>query len=394
MDTRECRGPLERVSSFGEHVEAGRKQTAPWRIAELLMESGPASRARISKVTGYSRPTVSEAVEHLLRHKIVQESEKVATGGRRATLLEMSSVLGCVAAIDMSPSKARFNLFDLHGNRLAALDESMPNRSIERFLTGRLAQIAREHHAPILTVAVGVPGSVDRLTGTVELAPGLGESHTFSAERCSSLLGIPVMLENDVNAAALGELSFRRQSVRSFAFLTIGTGIGAGIVLDGHLYRGVRGAAGEVGYMLLDPIWRRPGAAEFGCFERVASARGLERSMRAQGRDLDAQGVVEAACKRDPQALQVVREFAHWIAMATANLHVLLDPEMIIFGKGMSGKETGSFLLGLIKSELSTLIPHQPVLERSLLGEEATLVGLSKLALSGARERLLRDIAS
>ncbi len=368
--------------------------TAPWRITELLMESGTASRARISKVTGYSRPTVSEAVDLLLRNRIVQETQKVATGGRRATLLEVRSDLGCVAAIDLSPTKTRLGLFGLQGERIDTFVQPTASGNVDVFLAECLDRARRRCRVPVLGVAVGVPGVVERVAGRVELIPGLADGKGISAERLEARFKAPVALENDANAAALGELSVRKHGVKSFVFVSIGTGIGAGIVLDGHLLRGFRGGAGEVGYMLLDPRWRHRDPREFGRLEQLASARGLERAMHAHGRALQAEAVVAAAYGGDPQALQAARAFAHWIAMATANIQVLLDPEMIIFGKGVSARETGDFLLRLIRDEIATLIPRPPVLERSILGEDATLVGLAKLAQSGARERLLSELGS
>jgi predicted NBD/HSP70 family sugar kinase len=219
--------------------------------------------------------------------------------------------------------------------------------------------------------------------------PGWGRPGLVHA--ITNELGPHLELENDVNLAALGEQRVGvGKGVANFAFLQVGAGGGMGLILEGRLYRGATGAAGEIGYLPLDGAGgRTQDARRLGAFESEAAARGIVHAARAEGMTgpLDAKRVFAAARRGDPRAVRVVLQEARRIALALAAIVPVIDPELVILG-GAVGRN-GDLLLERVERELRTVSPFSPRIEVSPLGEEAVLQGAIALALAAARDRLL-----
>ncbi len=240
---------------------------------------------------------------------------------------------------------------------------------------------------------VGSPGVFEPDEGYVMLAPNLpGWGRHGLVEAVRRELGTNVAFENDVNLATLGE-QWRGlgKEVPSFVYLHVGTGVGMGIVVNGELYRGSRGAAGEIGYLPLaaadphDPTNRRRGA-----LEGAIGAAGIVRTARQLGVSppLTPKKVFSAARRGDPRARRVVELVAERIALAVAAVAPVLDPELVVLGGGVG--QNGDLLLPLIERELGALSPFEPRVEVSALGEDAVLQGAVSLALEEAQELLFR----
>ncbi len=218
---------------------------------------------------------------------------------------------------------------------LAAIDEALADAGATR--------------ADLGGVGVGVPGRVDPATGTVTLAVNLGWNELPLGRLLGERLGIPIALENDVRTAAQGLL--RRGvlgEVRDLAFLGIGTGISAGIVLGGRLHRGRRGMAGEIGHIVLDPSGPRCACGLNGCFEALAAGPAVARRAAAQIRDgrestltavdePSAADVFEAAAAGDPLATEIADEVGGHVARAVHELVMAYDVEVLVLGGGVAG---------------------------------------------------------
>jgi glucokinase len=205
-----------------------------------------------------------------------------------------------------------------------------------------------------ITLGVGVPGLVDR-SGTLLFAPNLsGASGTAIKEGLEERLGpgVVVYADNDATCAAAGECAFGAgKGRRDVLFVTLGTGIGGGVLCDGRLLRGAINFAGEIGHMVVDPQGPPCGCGRRGCWERYASGSGLgrlardaalagraARVMALAGGDADAvrgEQVVRAAGEGDQQAHDILAEFAWWLSLGLANLANILDPEVIVIGGGL-----------------------------------------------------------
>jgi glucokinase len=249
-------------------------------------------------------------------------------------------------------------------------------------------------------IGVGVAGQID-LAGVVRFAPNLHDAIDFDpspaiAERWS----VPVVVDNDANCAAWaeGEIGVAH-GVDQFALVTLGTGIGCGIVVDGALQRGAAGFAGEPGHMVVDPNGPPCPCGRRGCWERFASGSGLGRVARdaaeagradrvvalAGGSADDVRGehVTRAALEGDDEALAVLRQFAWWVGLGLANLVNVLDPAMVVIGGGLA--EAGELLLEPTRAAYRDLVlahGHRPEVRivGARLGPDAGAIGAALLA--------------
>ena len=201
----------------------------------------------------------------------------------------------------------------------------------------------------LAAIGIGVPGRVDPVAGRVTLAVNLGWHDLPLVPLMTERFGIPVAIENDVRAAAAG-LHARRvlPDVGDLAYLSVGTGISAGVVLDGTLHRGVRGLAGEIGHVVLDPAGPLCQCGLHGCFEAVASGRAVgvqaeaaldrgERSSLEAHRPVTAIDVYREAAAGDPLALAIADAAGRWVARAVHELVMTYDVRRVVLGGGVAG---------------------------------------------------------
>ena len=250
-------------------------------------------------------------------------------------------------------------------------------------------------------IGVGLPGLVDD-NGTLRYAPNLpGVAEVPVGELLRSRFGdVRVVVENDASCAGWGEREGGAgQSIDNLVAITLGTGIGGGIVLGGRLYRGAHGFAGEVGHMVVDPYGPPCPCGQRGCWERFASGSGLGRLAREAahagrghrvvelaGRDPESvrgEHVTQAAAEGDAEALAVLASYAWWVALGLANLANAFDPELFVLGGGLV--EAGELLLAPVRSAFSSLVEgveHRPPVDivPAALGEHAGAIGAALLA--------------
>jgi predicted NBD/HSP70 family sugar kinase len=358
---------------------------------------GPVSRAQIARESVLSKPTVSQALAALLGSNLVREAGRTSGGrGPAAILYELNPHAGWVVGIDVGRAWVRAAVANLSGDIVARRDQRSRTRSAEALIAeiGELAHgLAAEagiRWRDVTFATVGSPGVIEPSTGQVALAyalPGWGRQGVVDAVQRQ--LGTKIAFDNDVNLAALGEQWHGLgKGVDDFVFLHVGTGVGAGLVLKGELFRGATGAAGEVAYLPLvgdprDRAFRRRGA-----LDTVAGAGGVVETARRLGMSppLSAKKVFAAARRGDRVAAKVVAREAELIALAIASIVPVVDPELVILGGGIGAN--GDLLLEPIERELAALSPIRPRIEVSALGEEATLHGAVFVALERAQDQL------
>jgi glucokinase len=249
------------------------------------------------------------------------------------------------------------------------------------------------------SLGVGLPGLVDH-SGTLLLGPHLRHLRGLPlGALLSEAAGFPVVVGNDANCAAVAERAVgAARGAQEALVVTLGTGIGAGIITGGHLLQGAHGFAGEPGHMVVDPSGPPCPCGKHGCWERFASGTGLARLARdaanaglldavvelAGGDPDDVRGehVTEAARSGDQGALDVVGELAHWIALGLANLANVLDPEVIVVGGGLV--DAADLLLPEVQTRFADLVMagnRRPVLPivPAVLGERAGAIGAALL---------------
>jgi predicted NBD/HSP70 family sugar kinase len=368
-------------------------------LMQRLREGGPLSRAQLARDTGLSKPTVSQALAELEAAGLVRSVGPAAPSrGRTAILYEPDPTAGYVVGIDIGRAWIRVAVADLAGVIIARSES--PNRA--RTAAAVVRAVAREARAAVkqagigwkrvVHTVVGSPGVFDPGTGRLWHAPNLPDwSKPGLADELRAALTPSTAIDNDANLAAVGERDFGRgREARNFVYLELGTGLGVGIVIDGELYRGARGAAGEVGYI----PWPADGEAartERGRLEEATSAAAVVDAARAVGMRgaLTAKDVFDAARDGDAKALQAVDVEAGRIALLLATIAAVVDPEFIVLGGGIGG--SADLLRPRVQARLAELTPLETRIEESELGQDAIVVGAIATALDTARELVFTE---
>lgn len=367
-------------------------------VYERIRLDGPISRPEVAQATGLSKPTVSLALADLERTGLVRTvGHRTGNAGRAAMLYEIHPTAGRVIGIDVGREWVRAAMSGLDGEPLVRRDVRSQARSAAALidqLAGLVDELSAEAGiAPseVTYIVLGTPGVHDAENHRLLLAPNLpGWERPGVTSEVAERLPAPCLIENDISLAALGEQAHGLGAeVDNFVFLSIGTGIGMGIVLGGRLYRGSRGAAGEVAFLPVgetDPLTREPGARRHGMLESVLSAAGLVATARRFGMPgrPTVKKVYDAARAGDPIALEAVQYEAGNISRALASVIALLDPRLIVIGGGL-GRHGVDVLLDAVRERLADMTPlDPPPIRPSALAEEATVIGAVAVGLATA----------
>ncbi len=353
-------------------------------LLDRLRADGATSRAELARLTGLSKPTVSTALGRLEHGGLVREIGKqaVAGRGRSPVLYEADPTAGYAFGVDVGRSWIRVGLADLDGTVVGRADEPNAAADADGIVDAILAQTRRActeagvRWSQVLHTVVGSPGVVDTATNELRYAvnlPGWGRREV--TDRLAAELGTGLELLNDANLAALGEYAAGAGRGRGlFVYLLIGTGLGAGIVVDGRLFSGARGAAGEIGYLPYGTE-NKDRARTRGPLEDAVAADSVVATARELGLvDTDsAKQVFLAARAGSETALEVVRREAERLAHAVAAISAVIDPELVVLGGGIG--DSADLLLGPLRRALDLMTPLVPELAASELGANAVLQG-------------------
>ena len=347
-------------------------------VLDAIRAGAPISRAEISRRAGISKPTVSLALQSLLEAGLVREAGTSPDGpSYGAVFFEPVPEAAFVIGLDLGARFLRGAVCDLGGGVRTRQDIELRGVDADGALdaiAGLADSLVAGASLPadrVDGVVLGVPGMVDAAKGTLELTtpniPGL-EGRAFGAE-VRERLDLTVTLENDVNLAAVGERwQGVARGVDDFAFLSIGTGMGMGLVLGGELHRGNHGAAGEVDWALAGISDEVDPSAE-----GVAALGASVAADTALGPLYDAREIFAAARSGDAVARTIVDEIARRIAAHIAPVAAVADPALVVLGGGIGSN--GDLLLTPVRRLLSDWMPYPPRVEISSLGEAAVLMG-------------------
>jgi glucokinase len=319
--------------------------------------------------------------------------------------VEPNSTDHLVCAVDLGGTNLRAANIDREGRIHERVRSETPDSNQAENVVSAIASAiseceaeAAQRNARIDAVSVVVPGSVEATTGVVVNAPNLPAIVGFRlSEALNAKLERPVMIENDANAAAIGEMwQGAARGCRTIICLTLGTGVGSGIILDGELWRGVDGTAGEIGHTSVDPFGGvRCKCGNVGCLEVCASATAVVRMTREkleqshQSRlqtipenELSGESVYRAATEGDELALGVFKRVGTYLGVAMAGLVNIFNPEMIVVGGGLSG--AFDLFAPLAREEIMRRAFPVPArrcrIARAECGDDAGLLGAAWLA--------------
>lgn len=358
-------------------------------VLDRLRTLGAATRPQIAKDTGLSKPTVGQALVDLEQHGLVRPIGRTSAGpGRSAVVYEPDPSAGYVLGVDIGRQRIRAAVADLAGSVVARVDERNRCRTagaLVRTVSELATQTVSDAGLTLSDVVVKVIGTPGVPTGrSVHHAPNLpGWERAGLLDELESALGAELVVENDANLAAIGEYaSGAARAVGVFACIMVGTGIGMGIVVDGELFRGAHGAAGEIGYL---PFGQSTKDVQRGQFENAAAAASvLDMAVRQGLSARSAREVFDLARAGDSRALEVVRDEATRLAFLVAAVTAVVDPELIVLGGGIGGNL--DLLCGPMQEVLRRTTPLAPRIVAGELGDGAVLAGAVAVGLESARD--------
>ena len=358
-------------------------------IVQAIASYGPISRASVAKITGLSKQTVSEIVGNLEEEGWVRTvGQTEGHIGRRAVVYEIVPDAASVASVDLGGTKIRVAICDLTGAIVSELVETTDKAGGEAVvrqvvdLVNRAAAQVTSSPTPPRVAVIGVPGVPDPVTGQIKLAPNIPGIDSIDARGLwQQSLGIEVFVENDVNLAALGEHWLTKRGDKDdLIYVSIGTGIGAGLVVGGQLHRGSSGAAGEIGYLPFGADPFEDESLKVGALERVTATQAIKNGYaKATGKTLSVPEIFDAAASGDEAAQTALDEIARQVARAMAALAAVMDPTCIVVGGSVGTRDE---LFGGVEKYVSMCFPRAVQIEKSVLGNHAALAGGTSVALS------------
>lgn len=359
-------------------------------ILDTIRRHAPISRAKVSELTGLNKATVSNLVQELSAHHLLQEiGPGKSSGGRKPQMLLFNGQAGYAIGVELSVNQMTAILTDLEGNIVAEAEDTLIDHDVESVtkhmitLVNRLAKQAPPSPYGMIGIGVGVPGMVDD-DGTVLFAPNLGWDMVPMRRMLEEELGLPVTIDNEANAGAQGELSFGAgQDARHLLYISAGSGIGSGIIINGELYKGARGYAGESGHMSIEADGKACSCGNRGCWELYASEKSYadKRGLLPSNRTSE---LVSHADAGHAETIRHFQEVGRYLGIGITNLVNGFNPQSVIIGGPLSDAKTWiEDSLQQVVAE-RTLPYHRELMEIRFaeLGSRSTMIGAAYSAIS------------
>jgi len=375
-------------------------------VMQLIWRERQISRAEIARRTGLSRSTVSDVVSEILRTGLVLEVGAGASkGGRRPIVLEFEDDAAAILGVDLGAAHVAVGLTNLRGvvrawehRKHPVRDDPAGAQALALSLAERALETWGGSPRRLLGIGLAVPGPVSperpEAMSEVVLPAWRGVA---AGDLLRRRFRTPLLVDNDANLGALAERWWGAgRDVADFAYIKLATGIGSGLFINGQLYRGANGLAGEIGHLSIDPQGQPCVCGLRGCLATLVGSQALVRRAREllpehpqsalADREFGVTIMEDAALAGDPLALRVVREAAEHLGIAVADLINLLNPSLVILGGGLA--RLGDLLLGPLRATVRsrTLVSSLDAsrIVTSALGARAVAVGAATLLLDRA----------
>lgn len=375
---------------MSRYVPAHLKHRNRRLLYDWITQQPAFSRAQASRATGISNPTVLRAVQFFLDRGIVQGSAAKALSGPGRTPAMLRFVPGFLhcAALHIEGRYATLGLVDMAGTLLATQKLDIENLSLPEILAQLPAWIAQLQTSAGIAptalggVGIGIPGALQKDQRRIDFAPLMGISAPYDCGRqldnLSQALQVPVLMENDVNAAAWGAFTTRMDEAEDLLYCSLGTGLGAGVVIGGRLRRGYSNHAGEIGYTSFDPAFladpRQPGWLEQQLGIQALASR-YQFALNSKGKPVYQAGLIEA--------------IAEPLAMCLANCQAVLDIDTMVLG-GMTIQALGEDILRAVSHRMGKYSLNAPRLALDTLPEPG-IIGLAALVSEQVLAQILKE---
>lgn len=362
-------------------------------LLALIRRGDATTKPDLVELTGLARSTVSQRVDLLISEGyVIVTGETRSTGGRPPMALEFNRDLGVVLAADIGATHSRFAVCDLNAEPLAEMSvdllvgdgpDSVLGRAEDAFES--LLSEADRTSNDVLGVGVGVPGPVDFFAGRAVHPPIMFGWHDYPIrDRLADRFSAPTLVDNDVNIMALGEHWTLDEPVDDLLYVKVGTGIGSGLILGGHLHRGARGAAGDIGHIqagATDVVCR---CGNTGCLEASAGGAALALQLAELGYETtNSRDVVELVAEGNQDALHALREAGRLLGEALSSIVNLLNPGLLLIGGDLA--QPGQTLVAAVREVVyQRSLPLSTAdlrIQESPLGDRAGVIGAAALVL-------------
>jgi len=356
-------------------------------VTSLLYDKGAKSRTEIAKHTDLTRPTISNITARLLSAGLIEEvGVGKSTGGRKPTLLDINEEFGYVMAVKIESGRVITGLYDLRTSKLAGNRTRYPEHPDPEKVLRYIEEDYRTYSElkEIVGLGIGVSGLISN-SGEITFSPILSWKEFPIRDELESKLSLPVTVDNDVNSLALAESWLGAgKEYEDILCITVGEGVGAGLMIDGGLYRGSLGGAGEIGHITLDPDGPLCRCGERGCLEALASDYYLEQEMERRGlTPSTTENLARLAGEGDKEALDVFKKMGYHLGLGIKNLVNTLNPEAVVLG-GERTSEADYFMAEMEEEVLNHSFPQEArelKIVRAELGKEGWLIGAAILSI-------------
>jgi glucokinase-like ROK family protein len=377
-------------------------------ILQVFRTHPTLSRARLASETGLNPSTVSNIISELIQENLLRETDLIQSStGRPGRLLELNPGGGCAMGIEINVDYIEVIVTDFAANVLWRKNQKTSPETEQEEIMLNVSQLAKsahdfikEYNSRLLGIGVGVPGLVDVSSGLLRIAPNLHWVNVPIRDVLAKYFDCPIYVENEANAAALGEYYFGAvRNVKDFIYLSTGVGLGSGIIIGGKLFRGMFGYAGEAGHMTLDVNGELCGCGKRGCWETFVGPRAIEQRVQrsltfgtksilhdmvnGDIKNIVFDDVLAAAKLGDQTAMDALAKVAFYLGIGIANLVNLFNVEVIVLGGALN--KASSFLINDIERVVSanTLAPGREHLRiiPSAHGTDASVMGAIALVL-------------
>lgn len=367
------------------------------RVIEAVQQRGGASRAELVRVTGLSRSTVSSVVADLLaEHILVAQHDQPdpASGGgvgRPATQLTLNPDIGALVGVHLRHDGVRVAIADLAGTLRA---ESLGELDVDHHAHEAIGYVLDQ----VATLVAAAGTNTSRLLGVgVAVSAPMGPGPAWQwrgvdvVSELGTALGVPVHLGNDANLGGMAEWIFGAgRGAQDLVYVMMADGVGAGLIMDGRLYRGAHGSAGELGHVVVNPDGQVCRCGSRGCLETVSGTEALTASLRhSYGPDVTLPAVLDLVRAGDPGACRAVADAGRAVGKALAGICAVLDPHLVVVGGQLAA--AGAPLLNGVREELLRWLPpslgHGLTVLAGQLGAQAEVLGA--IAMAGRQQPAL-----
>lgn len=374
------------------------------RIIGVLSEQGEMTQAQIARRTSLAASTVSNIVSELFEQGVLERKKNL--GGPHGQLIGLIPTPGAVAGIDLGKRHLTISLSNLAHEIIAEKQIDLPlghgvGEDLKRIenLLDELCEHAGLDRSEVHTIGMAIPAPIDleqRRISSAQVMPGWAEIDIPST--VEEALGIPTFIDNDANLGAIGERVWGiGQGYDNLVYIKVSDGIGAGLVLDGRIYRGADGAAGEIGHTTIDDRGELCRCGNRGCLETVVSVPAiLKWASPIFGEDVTIAELIDQARSGNTGALRLLEDGGRYLGIALSNMVNILNPRVVILG-GMLA-EAGDILSQPIQTVLKRYAIHGAVenleFKRAQLGIRSNVLGAVSLALEHTSIHFLNTIAN